>query len=100
MRLHRFSGFTNDLRICSPIDFLHRVHTSAYPFNGLSLVILTSPQIFMLPQGKASLRGGTLQGLLVQSALEDRFDVFVGVSLEDERPATGSLQTFGSIPFL
>ena len=38
--------------------------------------------------------------MLVQSVLEDRFDVLVGVGLEEERSGTGSLQTFGRIALL
>jgi hypothetical protein len=66
----------------------------------LSLVILSSPQIFMLHQGKATLRGReALQRLLVQSVLEDGFDIFVGVGLEGQGSGTSGLQTFGTIPF-
>jgi len=52
----------------------------------------------MFNLGKASL-GGTLQRLLVQSVLEDGFDVFVGVGLEGQGSGASVLQTFGSIAF-
>lgn len=54
----------------------------------------------MLNPRERSLSRRDRKGLLVQSALEDGFDVFIGVGLKDESSGTSSLQTFGRVTFL
>jgi hypothetical protein len=54
----------------------------------------------MYPQREARLRRRRgFQWLLVQSVLEDGFNVLIGVGLEGQSSGTGSLQTFGGIAF-
>jgi hypothetical protein len=54
----------------------------------------------MLQQREASLRRRrATQRLLVQSVLEDGFDILVGVGLEGQGTGASGLQTFGSVAF-